>query len=88
MSSRETQVLWQRVIRARAVLAQQRRLPVNGGCADARDELLEALEAYVASLQRQGRPTPYALRDQLQLQRLTRSADRYQRYGTGDRRPG
>lgn len=80
--SHDPRILWERVVRAQGELARQRHVPANGPCAAARDELLAALEAYVDSLKDHGRPTPYVLRDQIRIQRLTRSADRYQRYGT------
>ena len=78
--------LWDQVVRARAVVERERRVPVNGSCASARSELLAALEAYVASLATHARPVPYALRDELRLQRLTSSADRQLRYDPQPRR--
>ena len=78
--------LWHQVVRARAVVERERRVPVNGSCASARSDLLAALEAYVASLAIHARPVPYALRDELRLQRLTSSADRQLRYDPRPRR--
>ena len=50
----------------------------------ARAVLLEALEAYVRSLEERSHPIPYALRDELRLQRLTCATDgRSLRYPTG-----
>jgi hypothetical protein len=56
--------LWDAVLNARAVWAEERRLPSQGSSCSARTELLRALEAYVRSLDRRGRPVPYALRDE------------------------
>jgi hypothetical protein len=63
--------LWDTVVQARAEVARQRGLPPGGALVSARAALLHALEAYVESLTQMGRPTPYALRDELRLQRLT-----------------
>jgi hypothetical protein len=68
-------VLWEEVIRARAALADERQL-TQGSAAAARAELLRALEAYVECLSARGRPIPYAMRDELRLQRLTCPPDR------------
>jgi hypothetical protein len=75
----EPLLLWNRLVRARATVAQQRHLAITGPGMSGRGELLSALEAYVASLVSRGRPVPYTLRDELRLQRLTCSADRRQR---------
>jgi hypothetical protein len=75
----EPLLLWNRLVQARAAVAQQRHLAITGSGTSGRGELLSALEAYVASLVSRGRPIPYALRDELRLQRLTCSADRRQR---------
>ena len=72
-------VLWHQVIRARGLVAQQRHQTLNRPITNARGELLAALEAYVSSLATRGRPIPYALRDELRLQRATCSSDRYRR---------
>lgn len=63
--------LWDAVVRARVVLAHQRQLPQSWSVSLARTDLLSALEAYVESLDERGRPIPYAIRDELRLQRLT-----------------
>ena len=72
--------LWNRLVEARDTVTRQRHLPPGSSASLARGELLRALEAYVAGLASHGRPIPYALRDDLRLQRLTCSADRYLRY--------
>jgi hypothetical protein len=69
-------VLWEEVVRARAALADERQLTQGSAAAAARTELLRALEAYVESLSARGRPIPYAMRDELRLQRLTCPPDR------------
>ena len=63
--------LWQRVLSARAAWAHERHLPQRGLEPNARVALLDALEIYVKSLDQRGHPVPYALRDELRLQRLT-----------------
>ena len=63
--------LWEAVLSARAVWAHERHLPQRGSEPNARLALLHALEAYVESLDERGHPVPYALRDELRLQRLT-----------------
>ncbi|MCW2792617.1 MAG: hypothetical protein JWO76_1715 [Nocardioides sp.] len=73
-------------MKARGAVTRQRHLPVRGSFAAARGDLLSALEAYADSLAANGRPIPYALRDELRLHRLTCTADRYQGYEPGDRR--
>jgi hypothetical protein len=70
-------VLWRQLLRARGLVAAQRHLPQTRLFAEARHQLLHALEAYVESLAGRGRPIPYALRDELRLQRLTCSDDRF-----------
>lgn len=69
-------VLWDAVLNARAVWAEERHLRHRGPGCSARPELLRALEAYVRSLDQRGRPVPYALRDELRLIRLTASSSR------------
>lgn len=64
-------LLWDAVLNARAVWAEERHHPCQGSAGCARSELLHALEAYVRSLNQRGRPVPYALRDELRLVRLT-----------------
>ncbi len=54
------------------MVTAQRHLPIRGSSI-ARAELLAALEAYAASLTNHGRPIPYALRDELNIRRLTRN---------------
>lgn len=63
-------VLRQAVLSARAAVAVQRRLPRGAAEVAARADLLRALEAYVDSLLRRRLPVPYAMRDELRLQRL------------------
>ena len=63
--------LWAAVLRARADLAHERHLAQRGLEPSARVALVAALEAYVESLSERGHPVPYALRDELRLQRLT-----------------
>jgi hypothetical protein len=63
--------LWESVLRARTALAHERHLPTSGLTPTARLELVDALELYVKSLDDRGHPVPYALRDELRLQRLT-----------------
>jgi hypothetical protein len=75
--------LWEAVLRARAVWAQERHLPQRGSEPTARLALLDALEAYVKSLDERGHPVPYALRDELRLQRLTCLERRHVRPVTG-----
>jgi hypothetical protein len=71
--------LWQAVLSARAAWAHERHLPQRGLEPNARIALLDALEAYVKSLDQRGHPVPYALRDELRLQRLTCAASRHVR---------
>ena len=71
--------LWEAVLSARAVWAHERHLPGRGSEPNARLALLDALEAYVKSLDERGHPVPYALRDELRLQRLTCPASRHVR---------
>ncbi len=73
-------MLWNQVLQARELVAEQRHVPASGSGSDARMELLSALEAYVASLMSRRRPIPYALRDELRLQRATCPAARQARY--------
>ena len=68
--------LWEAVLSARAVWAHERHLSQRGSEPNARLALLDALEAYVKSLDERGHPVPYALRDELRLQRLTCLASR------------
>ena len=65
-------VLWNRVVEARRQLARERQLPGSNASSAARAEFLSALEAYVVSLTKRGRPIPYTLRDELLVNRLTR----------------
>jgi len=67
--------LWDAVLTARAALAQERRLHRRPAELTARAVLLEALEEYVRSLEERSHPIPYALRDELRLQRLTCATD-------------
>jgi len=63
--------LWDAVLTARAALVHERHLRRRPPEPTARTVLLEALEAYVRSLEERSHPVPYALRDELRLQRLT-----------------
>ena len=63
--------LWKAVVRARADLADERHRAHRGLDSTARVVLVAALELYVESLVERGHPVPYALRDELRLQRLT-----------------
>jgi hypothetical protein len=63
--------LWDAVLSARAALVHERHLHQRLAEPPARAVLLEALEAYVRSLEERSHPIPYALRDELRLQRLT-----------------
>jgi len=63
--------LWNAVLSARADLARERLQPQRHLERAAKVALLEALESYVKSLTDRGHPVPYALRDELRLQRLT-----------------
>lgn len=71
--------LWKEVLSARAAWARERHLPQRGLEPNARIALVDALEAYVKSLDQRGHPVPYALRDELRLQRLTCVASRHVR---------
>lgn len=63
--------LWDAVLRARIDLAHERAAPGDHRPQSARGALVGALEAYVISLTERGHPVPYALRDELRLQRRT-----------------
>ena len=63
-------LLWNAVLSARDALAHERHQHHRPSEPTARVALLEALEAYVRSLDERGHPVPYALRDDLRLQRL------------------
>jgi hypothetical protein len=63
--------LWDAVLAARAALAHERHLHSRAAELTARAVLLETLEEYVRSLEERSHPVPYALRDELRLQRLT-----------------
>ena len=63
--------LWHAVLSARGAWARERHLPPKGVEPHARAVLLDALEAYVKSLEKRAHPVPYALRDELRLLRLT-----------------
>jgi hypothetical protein len=64
-------VLWEAVLSARKILADQRRQPPGPVVTEAREALLGALEEYAASLAAAGRPIPYLLGDELRVQRRT-----------------
>ncbi|WP_460716377.1 hypothetical protein [Nocardioides dilutus] len=59
------------VVRARDAVEKVRRLQLASRveAGNARHDLVLALEAYTASLEEMGSPVPYALRDELRLQR-------------------
>jgi len=59
------------VVRARETIVRVRRVQLTSRAdvGNARHELVLALEAYTSGLERLGRPVPYALRDELRLQR-------------------
>jgi hypothetical protein len=63
--------LWDEVLRARIDMADERASPGGHRQPSARSALVMALDAYVMSLTERGHPVPYALRDELRLQRLT-----------------
>jgi hypothetical protein len=63
--------LWDAVLRARRVLDDRRREPPGPLLTGAREVLLDALEAYTASLEKAGRPIPYLLREELRIQQRT-----------------
>ncbi len=65
--------LWNDVVRAHVVLADQRHQRAST-LPDARLDLLDALEAYVSSLHQRTLPVPYPIRDELRLLRLTCSS--------------
>lgn len=69
-------VLWNTVVAARAVHAQQRQLPQTVSAMEARVGLLHALEAYAESLAERGWPIPYVIRDELRIQQLSYARDR------------
>ena len=70
--------LWEAVLSARNGLALERALPDRHRQPTAQALLVGALEAYILSLAERGHPVPYALRDEVRLQRLT-CRDRYGR---------
>jgi hypothetical protein len=61
--------LWKAVLNARADVAQERRQTQPDP--RARIALVDALQSYVNSLAQRNHPVPYALRDELRLQRLS-----------------
>lgn len=73
------------VFKARALLAQERHMIHGQSEAVARAYLLAALEAYVHRLDKRGFPIPYALRDELRLQRIACRAGRFLRPTTAGR---
>jgi len=72
-------VLFQEVTSARAAMVVARRAPLGTPSVveGTRTRLLNALEAYTAELDARHLPVPYAIRDDLRIQRLTlgRAAD-------------
>jgi len=75
--------LWDAVLSARADLAHERHLPERRQAPSARVTLVAALQSYVDSLTERGHPVPYALRDELRLQRLACVTSRGDRPMTG-----
>jgi hypothetical protein len=59
------------VMRARSEVVKVRRVAAHSrlDVGNARHDLVVALEAYTSCLAAMGRPVPYALRDELRLQR-------------------
>lgn len=59
------------VVQARQAILKVRRVPMNNrtDLGNARHDLVLALDAYTSCLEELGRPVPYALRDELRLQR-------------------
>jgi hypothetical protein len=59
------------VVRARQAILKVRQVPMNNRAevGNARHDLVLALDAYTSCLEEMGRPVPYALRDELRLQR-------------------
>jgi hypothetical protein len=72
--------LWKAVLNARADLAHERRRTT--GDTGARIAFVEALQSYINSLAERGHPVPYALRDELRLQRLICGSSRHGRSTT------
>ena len=66
-------VLFQEVAQARAAMVVARRAPLGtpGLVEGTRNRLLRALEAYAAELDVRHLPVPYAIRDDLRIQRRT-----------------
>ena len=64
--------LIQEVISARAAMTAARRAPLGSSnvVKQTRTRLLDALEAYTAELDARHLPVPYAIRDDLRIQRL------------------
>jgi|SRR3954452_19541876 hypothetical protein len=79
--------LWVAVLTARAALVNERNLHLKPTELTARAVLLQALEAYVRSLEERCHPIPYALRDELRLQRLTCAPDGHARRLTMNKEP-
>ena len=72
--------LWKAVVNARADLAHERHRPqADPGI---RIAFVDALQSYVDSLTERGHPVPYALRDELRLQRLSCESSRHDRSKT------
>ena len=71
VSERQLFMLLQDVLDARRALAEDRRAPTGpkGSSGAARGDLLCALDAYTAALASRHLPVPYALRDELRIQR-------------------
>lgn len=63
--------LWEAVLSARHDLVLERASTERHRQPTARVVLVGALEAYILSLAERGHPVPYALRDEVRLQRLT-----------------
>ncbi len=65
------EALFDELVRARDIILAARRVPARNQVElrHARHDLVLALEAYTYALAAVGRPVPYALRDELRLQR-------------------
>lgn len=62
--------LWDDVVRARVGVAEERHDPQHHVGPTARIALVSALEAYLGDIAERGYPAPYALVNELNLQRL------------------
>lgn len=67
--ARELEGLWSDVVEARAVVAAQRLEPRHPPGLETRKTLILALEAYLGLIIDRGYPAPYALTNELNMQR-------------------